>query len=240
MGVVRGLLGKQLLTRKSDQSFNIGVVVPSLLMMVGIIWGYTYLMNASGNQAEEREAASRATREARRGEQGIQAFTVPTLYGQGVVVTGTSIPTMEETLYPTYTFYPTVTSIFGEPFYYSSYDPAIVVVGTDVREDGSCINVENGICHTINCWSWDVVEGECISKMTSGLDWRDYYGKSVACGDEYPLYTIFRVIEPMVIAGDYECLDRCPYCTGKKVLDFLSNHWDLQWLYPLNVQVIRR
>jgi hypothetical protein len=65
--------------------------------------------------------------------------------------------------------------------------------------------------------------------MASGLDWHDYVGKVVACGFEYPLGTIFHMLEPKKLAGRYTCLDRCPACTGKKQLDFLSITQQLPW-----------
>jgi hypothetical protein len=103
--------------------------------------------------------------------------------------------------------------------------------------NGVCANQENGVCHTVNCWEYNVFEGKCESKMASGLDWHGYVGKAVACGFEYPLGTVFRVLEPESMAGTYPCLDRCPACTGKNLLDFLSPTQELPWNQELLVQI---
>jgi hypothetical protein len=134
------------------------------------------------------------------------------------LVTSTVLPSTP-TAYPTYTPYPSYTPVSGEVFYYSYYDPGL---------------------GPPNCWDWDAVEGVCRSLMSSGLDWRNYFGKSLACGEEYPLYTVFRVIHPVELAGDYPCLDRCPACSGLRVLDFLDTKQRLPWQYQLLVQVIRQ
>lgn len=136
--------------------------------------------------------------------------------------------------FPTYTPYPTYTPVSTlqpyEVFYYSIYDPMVLWEG-DFNDDGTCANVTDGVCHTMNCWDWDIEAGICRSPMASGLPFESYYGKAVACGYEYPLYTVFEVTYPLEIAGSYTCLDRCPACTGKRQLDFLSHDWVLpaQW-----------
>jgi len=81
------------------------------------------------------------------------------------------------------------------------------------------------------------MEGKCESKMASGLDWHDYLGKVVACGFEFPLGTVFYVLEPERIAGKYSCLDRCPACTDNKQLDFLGLTQKLPWNQELSVMV---
>jgi hypothetical protein len=242
-GIVEKLVGKSLYVRKNEQSVNILVVIPALAALVAIPYFYVKAISWAAGSAQRRADAGK-----------IVMFDVtPTMnisYGGPVI---TFVPTYGPTgspttvkIAPTYTMYPTLTPVpsytpvLGEPFYYSRYDPSLLDRSVDLNEDGSCKNVEDGICHTMNCFDYDLDAGECVSMMTTGLDWKDYFGKSVACGAEYPLYTIFRVITPMQIAGDYECLDRCPACTGKKILDFLSTVWTLNWNYTLSVQVIYR
>jgi hypothetical protein len=100
-----------------------------------------------------------------------------------------------------------------------------------------CAQQEGKLCHTVNCWDFDLLAGRCRSPMASGLDWREYTGKALACGYGYPLGTVFRVLEPAGLAGDYPCLDRCPDCTGKRLLDFVSLYQALPWQTELLVQV---
>lgn len=143
--------------------------------------------------------------------------------------TATSLPS-PTTVPPTST--PTVET---QIFYYSYYNPDLLAPGDIVN--GLCANQENGLCHTVNCWDYDVMEGRCRSTMASGLDWHAYVGKTVACGFEYPLGTVFRVLEPEKIAGDYPCLDRCPACTNIRKLDFLSRQQELPWNEKLVIQL---
>lgn len=119
--------------------------------------------------------------------------------------------------------------------YYSYYNPDLLAPVDFV--DGICANQEKGMCHTINCWEFNVFEGKCESAMATGLDWHDYVGKAVACGFEYPLGTIFHVLEPEKLAGMYTCLDRCPACTSNNQLDFLSLTQELPWNQKLIVKV---
>jgi hypothetical protein len=121
-------------------------------------------------------------------------------------------------------------------FYYSYYYPDLLAPSDIVN--GVCANQENGVCHTVNCWDYDVMEGKCKSKMASGLDWHAYVSKAVAYGFEYPLGTVFRVRKPAKIAGDYPCLDRCPACTNKRQLNFLNVIQQLPWNLQLVVIVI--
>ena len=122
-----------------------------------------------------------------------------------------------------------------EIFYYSYYYPDLLAPFDIV--DGVCVNQEGGKCHTVNCWDYNISTERCESTMASGLDWHDYLGQTVACGFEYPLGTVFRVLEPEKLAGEYICLDRCPACTGTRQLDFLSPIQQLPWNQELLVQV---
>ena len=122
-----------------------------------------------------------------------------------------------------------------EIFFYSYYYPDLLAPEDVV--DGICANQDGALCHTVNCWDFDLLTGRCRSAMASGLDWREYIGKALACGYEYSLGTVFRVLEPASLAGDYPCLDRCPDCTSKRLLDFISAYQALPWQTELLVQV---
>ena len=126
-------------------------------------------------------------------------------------------------------------SVAVQVFYYSYYNPDLLAPSDIVN--GVCVNQVNGVCHTVNCWEYNVFDGRCKSAMATGLDWHNFIGRAVACGFEYPLGTIFRVLEPEKLAGKYTCLDRCPACTGKRQLDFLSLKQELPWNQELSVQI---
>ena len=160
-----------------------------------------------------------------------------------ITIVATARPSMQATATitatPTKPAVPTETSTptyVVEIFYYS-YNYPDLLAPFDVV-DGVCANQERGICHTVNCWEYNVSEGRCESTMASGLDWHEYVDRIVACGFEYPLGTVFHVLAPGKLAGTYTCLDRCPACTGKKQLDFLSLFQQLPWNEELMVQVI--
>jgi hypothetical protein len=122
-----------------------------------------------------------------------------------------------------------------EIFYYSYYYTDFLAPSDIV--DGVCANQEGELCHTVNCWDYDLADRRCRSLMASRLDWHDYVGKAVARGFEYLLGTVFCVLEPQNLAGKYLCLDRCPACTGKKQLNFLSLTHKLPWNQELSVLV---
>jgi hypothetical protein len=140
---------------------------------------------------------------------------------------------------------PTVAAVY-ESFYYSWYNPDLLVP-EDVSEDGSCVDLEEvwsdseGVwydaCHTINCWNFDIDAGQCISRMASGEDFRAYFGKALACSSDYELGTVFRVIIPDSLAGDWVCLDRGG-AVGGRMLDFLQREGVLEWNTMLEAQVI--
>lgn len=53
----------------------------------------------------------------------------------------------------------------------------------------------------VNCLNFK--DGECLSKMASGLDWKDYYNVAIACPPELELGT------KIIIEGnEWTCLDR--------------------------------
>jgi hypothetical protein len=221
-GIVEALVGKALYVRKNEQTANIAVVFPVLALLVMVPYLYGSAMNWAAGASERRHQANEiifATPTFERIGSGI-GF-IPSYQAAGRATTNGAQPSYTiqptYTMQPTYTIQPTYTPMTGEVFYYSYYDPAL----------GS-----------LNCWDWDEELKECHSMMATGLDWRNYFGKSLACGAEFPLYTVFRVIHPLEIAGDYPCLDRCPACTGMRLLDFLDTGQRLPWGYDLLVQVI--
>jgi hypothetical protein len=115
----------------------------------------------------------------------------------------------------------------GDIFYYTFYNPN-VLVPQDLNADGTCANTDGVLCHTVNCWSFDLAKGECVSPMNSGQAFRDWWGKALACDPKYPLWTVFVVTAPPALVGRWTCLDRGQAVTGSR-LDFLMNSQVVTW-----------
>jgi len=69
-----------------------------------------------------------------------------------------------------------------------------------------------------NCSNF--VNGECVSRMASGLRWQEYINYAIACPPEWPFYTKLIVNEQ-----EWICLDRggaIQYVDGVPWVDFLT------------------
>jgi len=97
-----------------------------------------------------------------------------------------------------------------------------------------------------NFHDWDYQASVCRSRLSSGDDYRDWYGRALACPNEYPIGTIYRVYLPAELAGDWVCLDRGGAVVGD-ILDFLLRYPDqvpwgadinaTPWLSPVVAEV---
>lgn len=136
-------------------------------------------------------------------------------------------PTM--TSYPTFTPYPTQIkkSVLGEIYAigYSYYFPAWGGVN----------------CHPDN---W-IDNSYCKDTTASGLPWTQYIGKGVAVPyewrDKLPLLSVIRVLDNVVMQGEYLVVDYCGDCIkeeGHIYFDFLDNRQRLAWTVPLLVEVV--
>jgi 3D (Asp-Asp-Asp) domain-containing protein len=129
-----------------------------------------------------------------------------------ITQTVTSIPSIASTP----TDFSILTSNNISKFTYSFYDPSL---------GGS------------NCLTWDSTGENCVSKMSSGYDYWEYYDVAVACPPEYPTGTIIRVLSPPVLAHDWICLDTGGTIVGNR-LDFLQHIQVLPWYAEINAVVI--
>lgn len=69
-----------------------------------------------------------------------------------------------------------------------------------------------------NCGNF--IDGECISNMSSGEDWRNWIGKAMACPPEIPFWT-----KVIIDNREWICLDRggaITYNNGVYWVDMLS------------------
>ena len=98
-------------------------------------------------------------------------------------------------------------------------------------------------CHPAN---WD--GASCANTTASGAGWREYIGRGVAIHqsmiEKYPYGTIFRVLSPQSIAGDYTVIDLCAGCIRPDApdmmwIDFLDDSQKLNWSVPVLIEVVR-
>jgi hypothetical protein len=87
----------------------------------------------------------------------------------------------------------------------------------------------------VNCASF--INGECISKMSSGLRWQDYVNYAIACPPQWSFHT------KLVVNGKtWECLDRggaIQYEDGLPWVDFLQEHTDYPYGSLVDVILIQ-
>jgi hypothetical protein len=137
-----------------------------------------------------------------------------------------------ETLLPTVTRTPTIT---GNSIFAST--PTVVKIPTLRNIIKFTYSFYNPSLGGNNCLTWDSVQNNCVSKMSSGHDYWKYYDIAVACPPEYPTGTIIRVLTPAVIAHDWICLDKGGLIEGDR-LDFLQRSQVLPWNTIIDAVVI--
>lgn len=96
-----------------------------------------------------------------------------------------------------------------------------------------------------NCSKENWKDFYCEDTTASGLPWSDYIGKGVAVPiqwkDKIPLLSVIKVLDNVVMEGEYLVLDYCGDCIkpeGHIYLDFLDNRARLNWTVPLLVEVV--
>lgn len=227
--VATSLVGRSVVLRKNEQSINWPVIVVTVPLLLGIPAVWLFLIKHGMEQSNQAQAAAQTS--VATAMRYLYALTAsPTLWGVSgannrnvSTVTPTLGAVFTATAYPTYTPYPTYTVVVSPTlelveFLYSYYDP---------RLGG------------VNCLTWDDVGGVCVSPLAVGLPFDQWYGKAVACAEIYPYWTIFRVVEPVSIRGDYICLDRYDTVTwGYRYIDFLDVAQRLPWNVTVKAEVI--
>jgi hypothetical protein len=94
------------------------------------------------------------------------------------------------------------------------------IESTDSNQEGTSIYVlvshYNPSLGGVNCASF--VNGECISKMSNGEHWQDYWGEynTIACPFELPFGTVIRLDE-----NNFTCRDR----GGAIVITYEGYYW---------------
>lgn len=222
-------MGKALFVRKSEQTVNIAVVIPIILGIVLIPWGYTKVLAWSYSVSTSRSAKAQLSIKTLMPVQDGNAGIFP------IYLTQTAIPPQPTQViqvqvhvnYPTAFPTPSQTPDVSQVFYYSYYNPDILAPG-DLLPNGDCANPEKDWCHTTNCWDYSVQNGKCVSLTASGQAFRDWWNKGVACSNKYPLWTVFVVVDPPSLAGRWTCIDRGGSVVGSR-LDFLQPNQAVNW-----------
>jgi len=74
----------------------------------------------------------------------------------------------------------------------------------------------------INCHTWNFETRVCESPLGNGEDHRLYYWRALACPKYYPYETVFRVLSPSWLIGDWPCKDHGDLIKPQgEYLDFL-------------------
>jgi hypothetical protein len=235
--IVRAIVGRPLFIRKNEQTANIIVVLPIVALLVAIPYFYIKALDWAAGAANRRADAFKMVNVNPNQVSNPMIKFVPTITPLTTQQPTQVISVNVQVSYPTAapTQIPTATADPGRVFYYTYYNPD-VLVDADVTKKGKCANQEGNWCHTVNCWDYDLAAGECKSATASGQDFRDWWGKGLACASEFPLWTVFVVIEPPELAGRWTCIDRGPAVEGSR-LDFLMPGQVIEWGHELKAVV---
>lgn len=207
----KDVISRSVGTRKSDQQFNFFGVVGSVGIIVVVLWVWIYLIGG-GTRHGLTASQMYATRLVEEGGGS---------YGVGTSISGLHIdPTNTPTMIPD-----TPTATFTV-VYTSTFEPTATLGGREVQFQYSYYNPALG---GVNCANWDEVAGKCVSMMSDGNDWRNYYNVAVACPIWYPLGTSIVVDAPKEVAGLWVCMDYCPVCNENDIIDFLQLGQALPW-----------
>lgn len=80
----------------------------------------------------------------------------------------------------------------------------------------------------VNCYAWNDITQTCDSTLANGEDWRENYGRAVACAPEIAFGSVIDVIYPAQLAGKWLCKDRGGAIVGDYI-DFLDVAQRYDW-----------
>jgi hypothetical protein len=214
------LVGKDMLIRKNDQSINLGALVVGACLVIGVPYFWISGINKSVEEMNRKAEESKIL-------MGVITRT-PEVINMAQSVPGylsTVQPSPTITMQVTATPYPTYTPVPTEELKIrilklSFYDPLIGVYFPDIAE--------------VNCSEWNYVTNNCDSLMSGGEDFRDWYGKAVACPPGMETGKVIQVLFPEELRGEWICADRGGVIEGDWI-DFLLKYPDQVWTgYNLN------
>jgi hypothetical protein len=227
--IVEMLVGKSMFVRKSEQTVNVAVVIPIILGIVAIPYLYTKVLSWSYSVSTSRSEKAQLSVKTMVPDMNSQAGIFPIYLTQTAILPQPTqvIKVQVQVNYPTSMPTPSATADLAQVFYYSYYNPDVIAPG-DLLPNGDCATPEKNWCHTTNCWDYDVKAGKCVSPTASGQAFRDWWNKGVACGQKYPLWTVFVVVDPPALAGRWTCIDRGGTIDQSR-LDFLQPAQSVNW-----------
>jgi len=107
-------------------------------------------------------------------------------------------------------------------FLLSFYDPDIGVLFPEIAE--------------INCHLWNYDAKVCESPLADGDDHREWYWRALACPKYYGLGTVFEVLSPSWLVGEWICKDYGDLILPQgEYLDFLIPVNDIMARYDGNI-----
>lgn len=235
LAVVADIVKPGMFVRMNEQSIDIGAV-GWLAFSVSVIGLWLYFANSYIEKQNMATAAS-LTRVANyrvqssggtNADTGLVGLPASTSTPERVVV-----EIMPVVITPTPQATAAVTPTFAPGYYqtvdvlYSYYNPALGGVN----------------CHTDN-WNGST----CADTTASGIRWSEYLGKGVAIPPSWKAAgigygSVFHVLEPAALVGDYTVVDLCSGCEaniwpdGMYRLDFLNDRQLLSWAYPVKIEL---
>jgi hypothetical protein len=225
--VVTMLTGRSVFVRKSEQTVNIAVVIPIIIGVIAIPWGYMKILDWSYKISTDKQRTmllyTTTTPDAST-DNGLITFLNDRIFTpQPTQVIKVQVQVNYPTTMPTITDTPDK----SEVFYYTYYNPNLLAVG-DLDQDGNCGHQEGSWCHVINCWDYSIKQSKCVSLTASGQAYTDWWNRGLACPMKYPLWTVFIVTSPPALAGRWTCIDRGGSVDGSR-LDFLQLNQVVPW-----------
>lgn len=205
LAIARSIVAFDIVRRSSEQSVSL-VSLGLFALGAFVVGGWFYLFGLRV-QGEEARIIARAT------QVSLPAVSVPPSYSQPPPIP-VSTPTpivIRVDVVPPATSTPSVQLRY---FKLSFYDPAIGRYFPQVA--------------SVNCANWDSVNQQCLSVMSNGDTYLNWYGRGVACPPPLQLGDLVRVVYPPQLVGDWTCVDR----GGAVVdgyLDFLLRYPDMVW-----------
>lgn len=220
------MVGRDLVSRKTDQHVNFPALVVAALAIIGVPYMWLTAINKT---VEAQNAEAELRQSAIYSPTPDYALSTPTLFPWMMTPVQVQVEVMVVTPTPAPTPVPTSPVKYSDVYTvgYSYYNPALGGVN----------------CHSSN---WD--GKKCADTTASGIKWSDYIGKAVAVPPSWYCAglgygSILTVLTPSSLAGDYLVIDLCSGCEsfywddGNFRIDFLDTSQKLTWAYPVEVVV---
>lgn len=256
------IVSASIIKRRSEQSINFNSILWLFAgIMLFVFWGWA-LNNTNSRAAKQAVARQTQMAQLRDGTYLTPGTGLNSVY---IVIdpdyktptpTKTPIPTISNDQMKTPGVLATYASIVFWSTVEAGYTPTPTTTNTpDITQSpvptetpkGYSINFVfkysyyNPKLGGVNCFEWNNELQDCMSTLANGEDWRDKYGKVVACPPDIALGTIVEVTYPDALKGYWICKDRGSAIVNNWI-DFLDIKQRAEWgesvsavLYPPTV-----